>query len=220
MNQQIKEIRICCKQYFLKFDIETRRANSLYKYSSAMRPDGQSNTKCSNMNGLKIVFSLLACVLLVSANKIDVDSDSDDYIVNGRVATRNQFPWIVSLRTTQNVHRCGAFILSDRWVGSAAHCTQKQWSQPSSLLAAVGAHSRTDGHRHRLTRIINHPRFSRVTRTFDVCILQTVDRIAITPNGPVRTIRFPTGPVIHDGQTVLMAGWGQTEVGYHTCTRL
>lgn len=167
------------------------------------------------MNGIKIVFGLLACVLLASA--FDTEVDGDNYVVGGRNATRNQFPWIVSLRRQGNNHFCGAFILSDRWIGTAAHCTQGQLAQPANVVAATGAHTRTDGNVHRLARIFNHPRYNRRTMTFDVSILQTVDRIPVTPNGPVRTIRFPSGPVVHNGQTVFLAGWGATQVS-NLCT--
>lgn len=160
------------------------------------------------MTALEVVFCLLACVLLASASEVD----GDDYIVGGSDAARNRFPWIVSLRTLQNHHFCGAFILSDRWIGSAASCTQGQWGHADRIIAAVGAHRRTDGTRHLIARVQNHPQFNPNTMTYDISILQTVERIAVTAQGPIRTIRFPTGPVIRDGQIVNFAGWGLTRV--------
>lgn len=162
------------------------------------------------MSGFKIVFGLLACVLLVSAFETDIVGDN--YIIGGRNANRYQFPWIVSLRNRQNNHFCGGFILSNRWIGSAAQCTLGNHAIPDNVIAATGAHTRTDGTRHRINRILNHPRFNRVTLTFDVSILQTADRIAVTPNGPIRAIRFPTGQVVHNGATVYIAGWGRAQV--------
>lgn len=162
------------------------------------------------MRSLKIIFGLLVCVLLASAFETEVNGDN--YIVGGRPATRHQFPWIVSLRSATNDHFCGGFILSDRWVGSAAHCTFGSRAVPANVIVASAAHTRFDGNRHRVARIVNHPRYNRQHMIFDISIIQTADRIPITPNGPVRTIRFPTGPVVHDGQTVFFAGWGLTGV--------
>lgn len=168
------------------------------------------------MEGLKLVFGSLACVLLASALAVDVVGDN--YIVGGRNANRHQFPWIVSLRNTMNRHHCGGFILSDRWVGSAAHCTIRRLANPNNLIIASGAHTQTDGRKHRVARIVNHPRYNQEHVTFDFSIIQTVDRIPITPQGPVRAIRFPTGPVVHDGSTVFIAGWGWSRVRHITRT--
>lgn len=168
------------------------------------------------MEGLKLVFGSLACVLLASALAVDVVGDN--YIVGGRNANRHQFPWIVSLRNTMNRHHCGGFILSDRWVGSAAHCTIRRLANPNNLIIASGAHTQTDGRKHRVDRIVNHPRYNQEHVTFDFSIIQTVDRIPITPQGPVRAIRFPTGPVVHDGSTVFIAGWGWSRVRHITRT--
>lgn len=160
------------------------------------------------MSGLKIVFALLVSALLASALATDVAGE--DYIIGGRTATRYQFPWIVSLRTRLNLQYCGGFILSDQWVGSSALCASG--IRPQGILVVTGAHTRTDGNRHTVSRIVTHPRFNKETRIFDVSVFQTVERMAITAQGPVRAIRFPTGPVIHDGTTVYAAGWGLVQV--------
>lgn len=162
------------------------------------------------MNGLKVILGLLACVLFASA--FEKEANGDNYIVGGRAANRNQFPWMASVRTMQNQHFCGGFILSDRWVGSAAHCTQGNLANPHNVLIATGAHTRYDGNRHRVNRIMLHPRFNRQYLTNDVCIIQTADRIPITLRGPIRAIRFPDGPNIQNGSVAFIAGWGITEV--------
>lgn len=165
------------------------------------------------MNGVKIVFCLLSVAILVSALKDD--DVGGNYVVGGRAATRHQFPWIVSLRNTQNIHFCGGFILSDRWIGTAAHCTQGRFASPEQIIAATGAHTLTDGNRHRVIRLVNHPRYNR-NLAFDVSILLTAERMPVTPQGPVRTIRFPTGPMANDRSVAYFAGWGLTQVRHYT----
>lgn len=161
------------------------------------------------MDGFKIAFGLLACVLLASALEDQVDGDN--YIVGGRPARRQQIPFIASLRTTQNGHFCGGFILSDRWVGSAAFCTQGSNSNPQNVIVATAALTRTDGQRHRVSHIINHPRFDSKRLTFNICILRTVSQISISPES-ASVIRFPAGPVEEFNAIVFAAGWGWTRV--------
>ena len=40
-------------------------------------------------------------------------------IVNGSLAATGQFPYTVSLRSSGNVHFCGGFIVSNRYIGTA-----------------------------------------------------------------------------------------------------
>ena len=42
-------------------------------------------------------------------------------IHNGENAKQGEFPWMVSLRT-EGVHHCGASLIDDRWILTAAHC--------------------------------------------------------------------------------------------------
>lgn len=164
------------------------------------------------MTGFKIVFGLLAWVLLVSA--LETDVDGDNYIIGGNYADPHRFPWMVSLRNRQNIHFCGGFVLSDRWVGSAAHCTQGNRANHQNVLMAFGAHRRADGNRQRVVQIVNHPRFNRRTLNFDVSVLRAVGRIFLSPQ--VRAIRFPSGPAVPEGSAVFFAGWGRTQVSSAT----
>lgn len=159
------------------------------------------------MTMFKVLFGLSVCAVLASAIE-----QSDNYIINGRNGNRGQFPWLISLRTVENQHFCGGFIISERWVGTAATCTQGNFRNPKNILVVNGAHTMTDGQRHRVSRVVIHPRYNKRTRAYDFALLQTADQIPLLqPPYRSRAIFFPRGPA-NPGKVTLFAGWGYTEV--------
>lgn len=175
--------------------------------------DASSDCKICKMNSSRILFGLLACALLSSAFETEVEGDN--YIVGGRIAKRGLFPWIVSLRSVENRHFSGGFILSKNWVGTAAYGVRYLHNTPNKIIAVTGAHTLTDGTRHRVIRVIIHPRFNMRILAFNVAVIQTASNIEF--NDRARPITFPEGPVVSTGTLSLIAGWGATDVSNTIC---
>lgn len=167
------------------------------------------------MASTKFVIAVLACI--VAACYAENVSDAENYIVGGRTAQRNRFPYMASLRTTSNQHFCGGGILSNRWVLSAAHCTHGgPTALPRNVLVFVAAHSRTDGIRHPVERIINHPGWNPRTVLNDICVIRTANDIQLIP-GRVVALRLPhANRPANARESTTIAGWGLTGVSIYS----
>ncbi|XP_055705681.1 chymotrypsin-2-like [Phlebotomus papatasi] len=129
----------------------------------------------------------------------------EGFIVGGQNAVAGQFPHVVSLRSTANSHFCGAFIVNNRWVVSAAHCTISR--NPGNTWIVVGALQLSSGGTNVGTsRIENHPDYSGITLANDVCALQTQN--TITFSNTVQPLSMGSTH-IGGGAQATAAGWGR-----------
>jgi len=84
------------------------------------------------------------------------------YIVGGQdVDEPGKWPWQASLQQ-HNSHICGAAIISDTWLVTAAHCVE---SAAFTMTVVLGMHDRVsmnmgDPQRYKIQRIIQHERWS------------------------------------------------------------
>ena len=63
------------------------------------------------------------------------------YIVGGQGANLGKWPWQVSLQNSRGSHFCGATIIGDTWVLTAAHCVG---GDASSIRVVVGLHDQRE----------------------------------------------------------------------------
>jgi hypothetical protein len=124
-------------------------------------------------------------------------------IVGGSQASLGQFPYQVSLRSMPNSHFCGGFILSNRWIGSAAHCTVQR--RAASTIAVVGSiHRSTGGSTHNIARFVNHPGYQSSTLANDISLLQTTN--TITFNNMIAPVGISSN-FVGGGVNAVATGW-------------
>ncbi|XP_010005565.1 PREDICTED: transmembrane protease serine 9 [Chaetura pelagica] len=134
-------------------------------------------------------------------------------IVGGTDASRGEIPWQVSLKEDSS-HFCGATIIGDRWLLSAAHCFNE--TNPEEVEAYVGTTSLngTDGNavKVNVTRVIQHPLFHPLLLDFDVAVLELSRPLVF--NKYIQPICLPPAEQMFPvGKKCIISGWGNLEEG-------
>lgn len=158
----------------------------------------------------------MASIIIGSAVSFRLDllaeNTNEERIVGGATADPGQFPYQASLQeflTDSHVYKCGASIISDRWVISAAHCTQND-TIPSKFVVLVGTHRIDyDGQVYDLEKVVNHPEFNMDGYRNDIVLLQTKKMVQL--NDVVQPIPLG-GEFADEGVIAIASGWGRLSV--------
>lgn len=160
------------------------------------------------MKSAGIICLVISVTLTVAAAK----SLYNSRIVNGENAQDGQFPHMVSLRSRITLgHNCGASILNDRFLLTAAHCCQNYHAIPKNMYAVMGAvRLSSDGVQIELDKITTHSGFDFEdvkTGIYDVAVIRTATKIVF--NDFIQPIALPMKNLPEDHSIPLIAtGWG------------
>uniref|UniRef100_A0A8C9KR62 Peptidase S1 domain-containing protein n=1 Tax=Serinus canaria TaxID=9135 RepID=A0A8C9KR62_SERCA len=126
-------------------------------------------------------------------------------IVGGSNAARGEWPWQVSLWLQRKEHKCGAVLIADRWLLSAAHCFDMKHSPP---IREIGI----DGKMEKIFRIYKHPFYNVYSLDYDVALLEL--STPVTFSSTIRPICLPDhSHIFHEGARCFITGWGSTKEG-------
>ncbi|KAL1251324.1 hypothetical protein QQF64_019120, partial [Cirrhinus molitorella] len=128
-------------------------------------------------------------------------------IVNGTEVKPHSRPFMVSLQKGCK-HVCGGFLISDRFVMTAAHCRKKN----EKLTAVVGAHNLqkvNEGSVHiKVKSYHRHPDFNNHTYQNDIMLLRLEKEVE--QNEKVMRISIPKQEGDIEADSVCsVAGWGR-----------
>uniref|UniRef100_A0A4W4H263 Suppressor of tumorigenicity 14 protein homolog n=1 Tax=Electrophorus electricus TaxID=8005 RepID=A0A4W4H263_ELEEL len=140
-------------------------------------------------------------------------------IVGGQDATEGEWPWQVSLHIKNSVHVCGASLISESWLVTAAHCVQDEpkmkLSQPGTWEVYLGLHSQKQldkAVKRYLKRVIGHPSYNEYTYDFDIALMELDQPVKFTDT--IRPICLPSATYVFPvGKSVWITGWGATREG-------
>ncbi|XP_066503543.1 myeloblastin-like [Hoplias malabaricus] len=157
---------------------------------------------------------LLAALLLNLSHSAGVDVG----IINGTEAKPHSRPYMVSLQVNGS-HICGGFLVSEKFVMTAAHC----WNTVPPLTAVLGAHnlenSKEGSMRMKVETYTAHPHYNPITLDNDIMLLKLKKTVPLGPT--IKTIPIPKKEEdIPVGTKCSVAGWGRTGDNKSTSKRL
>ncbi|KAM9328522.1 uncharacterized protein KZ484_019919 [Pholidichthys leucotaenia] len=94
-------------------------------------------------------------------------------VVNGKICPKGHCPW-QALLNEQTTFKCGAIILTDQWVLTAAHCV---WEKPTTIFyVIVGEHDLEDDEkteqRRRVVKVLIHEGYNESSSDSDLALLK------------------------------------------------
>ncbi|XP_062860601.1 ST14 transmembrane serine protease matriptase a [Trichomycterus rosablanca] len=140
-------------------------------------------------------------------------------IVGGQDATEGEWPWQVSLHVKNLAHVCGASIISEKWLVTAAHCVQDdaklRLSQPESWEVYLGLHTQKQkdkAEKRLLKKVIAHPNYNEYTFDYDIALMELDKPVTFT--NTIRPVCLPSSTYVFPmGKSVWITGWGATREG-------
>ena len=142
-------------------------------------------------------------------------NSSSNRVIGGHPAVLGMFRWQASFKDILPYEDgyCGASIISDRWLLTAAHCiTGSAISNPENLFVRVGSLSKVEGGvKHYLERVvINEDYRGNVVRGNDVALLKT--KTVIILNDFVHPVCLPPRDLcLASGSEMWISGYGFSE---------
>ena len=143
---------------------------------------------------------------------------TDAKITGGTNTLISEFPWQIFLLAGDA--QCGGSIISNKWVVTAAHCTQNSLGNtllPSEMSVKVGAnnpYNTSEGKTYKVSEIIVHESFDSLTLKNDIALLRISDSINFPNAVPISLINSVdvANGATDPGVLSMVTGWGLTSV--------
>ncbi|XP_047575925.1 transmembrane protease serine 11A [Lutra lutra] len=126
-------------------------------------------------------------------------------IMSGDIAAKAAWPWQASLQHN-NIHQCGATLVSNTWLITAAHCFTND-ANPHQWTVSFGMTINPPLMKRNVRRIIVHERYHFPAREHDIAAVQFSPRVTFTDD--IRRVCLPEASAsFQPNSTVYITGFG------------
>ena len=159
---------------------------------------------------ISLLCSVMAMVACGESSSEQNVGQLQSEIVGGEGAVAGEFPWMASLfyvlEDGELFPFCGASLIRNRWVVTAAHCLEDVF--PEEIVVGVGRHKLSGFRPRDLSEVAEfhlHPRFNSFTFDRDIAVIRLQQSFAHLRKA---VMADPGSPEIAAGSIVTAAGWG------------
>ncbi|XP_036911447.1 enteropeptidase [Sturnira hondurensis] len=140
-----------------------------------------------------------------------VAQEDSPKIVGGHDAKEGAWPWLAALYYNNRL-QCGASLVSNDWLVSAAHCVYGRNLEPSKWKAILGLHVTWNLTSQVATRLVDqiviNPRYNKRTKKNDIAMMHLEFKVNYTDY--IQPICLPEeNQVFSPGRICSIAGWGR-----------
>jgi hypothetical protein len=148
-----------------------------------------------------------------SRKKYDANINMGSRIVGGESVSKGSWPWLGAVGLSARGPRCGATLINDRWLITAAHCF-KDSEKPCLYNVRLGATNwlidSDDNHVDRqIKAIYRHPDYDDESSLNDIALLKLSEPVSLDRSSYINAICLPNGGrSVKPGTLCMAAGWG------------
>ncbi|XP_062055239.1 transmembrane protease serine 11G-like [Lepus europaeus] len=158
---------------------------------------------------LRVINEVQAEHILNSCCGIGMEYPSMERIADGQIAKKADWPWQASLQM-DGVHFCGASLISEDWLLTAAHCFDT-YKNPKLWMASFGTTLSPPLMRRNVQSIIVHENYAAHKHEDDIAVVKLSTPVLFSED--VRRVCLPNATFeVLPQSKVFVTGWGALKV--------